>query len=622
MNTQEDDSLLYRSGGGKGKLLWWVGIGLFVAWNILLFILAVVAIAKVNNQSTSSSSHYTYAPISRGFTVALNQQIAGGKAVSLQANGRLRVGGGTSVYLSKGPKPGIPLEATNVVGTTFNPPATGITFLANSEIAFVAFTVGGEVYGTLGVLSLDGTSLSTWSPPKVITGLTVSEALIPLNSVSTASAKESFVLAGAGKLVVGIVTGSNQNDLSFSFSAVQTYNGTENTVLARLSFNEFALAYGTVIQLNPTRYKMQATIGVVTYNAEGGFGSLSLSGGFEYAADRPYHTIQPLVDSSKPVTNEFIIAYPSSNAILINSTTAPDDTLIVVKGKWMNNALTFGPTTPLVGVRPNMLLTGVGMTTTTENSDPKCVLVFVNEKENNAITAVTVIKDPSTMAKIDGLAFGSTLKVGDNAGDDTFQVNKGKVVPFISAAAIDDLKVGLVYSNFADEGKLTTTVLEVNPYSLDVSLISAKFVISNANPDVTKNYWWVQAAPLRFTSQTGYAIWGYLETPAGTNNAVIQQTVVEVAPAPLGVTPMNAPIVSQGNSANVVLSGVYAFPDTPFSENLGRYFYTDTLGTLHVRNTSSASVDYVVAGGVLLSLNSRVGVAVSNNELLLINELS
>jgi len=47
MNTQEDDSLLYRSGQNRGRLLWFVGIGLFIAWNLLLFILAVVAIAKV-----------------------------------------------------------------------------------------------------------------------------------------------------------------------------------------------------------------------------------------------------------------------------------------------------------------------------------------------------------------------------------------------------------------------------------------------------------------------------------------------------------------------------------------------------------------------------------------------
>lgn len=47
MINTEDDSLLYRSGQSRGRLLWFIGIGVFIAWNLLLFILAVVAIAKV-----------------------------------------------------------------------------------------------------------------------------------------------------------------------------------------------------------------------------------------------------------------------------------------------------------------------------------------------------------------------------------------------------------------------------------------------------------------------------------------------------------------------------------------------------------------------------------------------
>lgn len=72
--------------------------------------------------NTSSGSSYTYAPISRNFAVGNNQQLSGYDVVSLQNDGKVRIGGGTTVFPSRGQLPVIPANAKNLVGITFNPP--------------------------------------------------------------------------------------------------------------------------------------------------------------------------------------------------------------------------------------------------------------------------------------------------------------------------------------------------------------------------------------------------------------------------------------------------------------------------------------------------------------------
>jgi len=624
MNTQEDDSLLFHGNRSRNRLLLYVGIGIFIAWNILLFILAVVAIAKANNVHSGSSS-FTYAPISRPFTVGAGQEVKGTKTVSLLSGGRLRIGGGTSVYLSRGLQPEIPLNAENLVGTTFNPPASGnLASLSESELAFLAWTENGKVFGTLGKLSVNGLSLSAWSAPKVINGLTTSEAVIPLNRFTTG--KKSFVLAGGGKLVVGVIENEATNDLQFTTSAEQNYPGSSNTLMSRLSDNAFSLAYFTIISVGNKAHLMQAMVGNVSFDGSGNFQSLKLTPAFNYSTTNgAYHTMFPLVNAATTAT-EFVIAYPSTSAILINSTQAPDDTLVVVKGRWNAEAGTvaFGPTTSLVGVKPNVMMTSTVLPSVA-NSPEKGVIVFINEHENNALTAVAVRKDPAAFTEHDKLALAATYKITDGVTDGKdFQMKNGKVIPFISANYIDDNSLAVSFSDFANLGKMTTTILTLNPHTLELQAppSAAKYVTSNPNPNFASNYWWVVAAPLKFSTQVGYVVWQYLQTGEAATH-VVKQTVVEVAPPPFGIVPDNVKSVSAGETATVVVSGVYSFNagSPPFSESVGRYWYSDTLGELHERNGTEASIGYVDAGTVLLSLNSRIGLSISPRELLLIDEL-
>jgi len=201
----------------------------------------------------------------------------------------------------------------------------------------------------------------------------------------------------------------------------------------------------------------------------------------------------------------------------------------------------------------------------------------------------------------------------------------GKIIPYLSLSAIDDTRIGLTFSNFADYGRIITTILSLSPYRMGLTSISPEFVISGMNPNKGGAFWWVKSAPLRFSQQVGYAVWAYLETGSNATDVIIQ-SIVELAPPPLGIVTSNYQQVGNtGDRVPVTLSGVYQFTpySPPFTNTVGRFYYSDTQGKLHVRSGNQTSLEYVIGeNNALLSLNSRIGVAVSPYELLLLNELS
>ena len=77
----------------------------------------------------------------------------------------------------------------------------------------------------------------------------------------------------------------------------------------------------------------------------------------------------------------------------------------------------------------------------------------------------------------------------------------------------------------------------------------------------------------------------------------------------------------QGSVVSLSPSFPFLLPFSLLQFIKGRYWYTDTTGMLHNRTVAIASINYVIGDGVLLSMNSRVGVAISDSELLLVSEL-
>jgi len=619
MHVQNEEGWSLTGGGERrSKLGWYIAIGLFVAWNILLFILAVVALAKANESHESkSSSHYTYQPIQRSFKVSSGHSVGPETFVSLNPDGTVRDGAGTSVYLNHGHELKINAGATDLKIISFDPD-TGITSLAPNEFVVAAYTWEGKAFVSQGQISLDKGALNYWSEPVQVNGLAKVEAIVPLTTAP--GLNPSFVMAGLGQIFVGEIT-HDGTKYGISMTKALPYI-TLDTVdtkaqLVRLSHNMFALSY-YLIAKSGGAHVMNVTVGNVTFDKTGKYESMKYVGvPHQYEADRAYSTVFRFADSV------FGLAYPSVASQEVNVTTA--DALMARKVVIGEGGLTLGPEVTLPGVKPNYYMTSVGLPQTSESPSEKGVVVFVDEANNNALTTVVLspLSNGGSLTPLNSLKFGDLKSfTSDVAGSNVFQNKKGVIVPFISVAHISDQDVAVAYSDWGNNGHVSTFRFSVGRDTLNIESVATPFVVSGANPNESLDYWWVSVASLGVHHMKGWIVLQYLQIPGtiGTHN--VNQTVVDVAPPPFGITSSKAKLTSAGKEIDVIISGAYKFEKkedfTP-----GRYYYVNTHGDLKDRSGNYPSTDYVkISSTELLSLRSRVGVAVSKDELLLVNELS
>eukprot|EP01087_Luapelamoeba_hula_P001176 TRINITY_DN10923_c0_g1_i1.p1 TRINITY_DN10923_c0_g1~~TRINITY_DN10923_c0_g1_i1.p1 ORF type:complete len:628 (-),score=88.83 TRINITY_DN10923_c0_g1_i1:45-1928(-) len=615
---EEEGSSLMGGASPRKRIALYIGIGIFVAWNILIFILAVVAIAKANNVDSgrgSSGSSYTYAPISRSFTVAKGQNIGATTPVSLDADGQIRVGGGTSVYLNTGKPLGLPTNSTDMKVISFNPD-TGINSLVSTELLLLAYSSGGNSYVQVGHVYLGTNKLSSWGPAQMIANLPRVESVIPLQVLTVS--KLSFAVAGNGKIYVGTVTGETTVAISKAIDFVDASLNPDNTraQLVRLSANTFALSF-YMIAMSGGAHVNNCTHGTVTFNDAGDYVSTELATPIEFQTNLPYSTIFRLG------TSVFGLAYPAVPAVTLNSTELANDSLVVRKVVYSSStkSLTLGGPARLENAKPNYYMTSVGLPGTLGE---RAVITFIDAAAGNALTAVvvTVPLDNGGMIGLNELRFGDMKRLsGDAAGSDVWQRHNNEVVPFISTSHLSDHDIAIAYSDFSNDGRITTFRLVVDPDTLMINAQGTRFVISGPLPSAAADYWWVAAVTLGNYDQEGWLVMQYLQSGSGLSFPNLNQTVVEVAPPPFGIVASHAKLAKAGESTEVVLSGVYKLADANFTP--GRYYYANTRGELVTRAGSVASVDYVKeANGNLVSMRSRIGVAISKDELLLINELA
>jgi hypothetical protein len=456
--------------------------------------------------------------------------------------------------------------------------------------------------------------------PVAIPGLELVEAIVPLQTAPGVA--KSFAVAGKGHVFIGEVNPSNHG-ASFSKGPDYITLDTVDTKaqMARLTPNTFALAY-YLIAKSGGAHVMNVTVANVTFDKEGKYQSMHYATPHTYESDRAYTTVFRFGD------NDFGIAYPSVADPELNVTTAVNDSLLVRKiivNPGVPATLTIGPEASLAGVKPNYYMTSVGLPTNTNSPGQRGVVIFVDERNNNALTAVVVspLMNGGSLTPLNAVKFGDIRSfTADVAGSEVFQRHQGKIVPFIDAAHIVDQEIAVAYSDYGNNGRVSTFRFSVNRDTHDIETIATPFVISHENPNESLDYWWVSVAALGVHHKKGWITLQYLQVPGTTGEHHVNQTIVDVAPPPFGITTSKAKTTNGGKEIDVVISGAYKFSDkhklTP-----GRYYYVDTRGDLKERSGNYPSTDYVrVNENELLSLRSRVGVAVANDELLLINELS
>jgi hypothetical protein len=618
MNVQNEEGWSLTGGSERrSKIGWYIAIGLFVAWNILLFILAVVALAKANeSHDGGKSASYTYQPITRTFKVSSGHVIGSETFVSLNSDGTVRDGAGTSCYMNSGPELSINAGATDLQIISFDPD-TGIVSLEPNEFVVAAYTHDKKGYVNVGQISLDKSTLSSWGAAVPINGLEKVEAIVPLSTAPGVA--KSFAVAGMGHLFIGeVVTGATGYTVKFSkgadYIALDTVDS--KAQMARLTYNTFALSY-YLIAKSGGAHVMNVTVGTVTFDNTGKYESMKYFTPHQYESDRAYSTVYRLG------ATVFGLAYPSVSVNEVNVTTV--DALMSRKIMVGEGGLSLGPEASLQGVKPNYYMTSIGLPLTTDSPGEKGVIVFIDAANNNALTAAVIAPENNggSLTPLNSLRFGDVKAfASDVAGNDIWQRQNNKIVPFIGVAHISDQDIAVAYSDYGNNGRVSTFRFSVGRDTQNIENVATPFVVSGSNPNESLDYWWISVASLGVHSKKGWIVLQYLEVPGTTGTHHVNQTIVDVAPPPFGITSPKAKITNAGKEIDVIISGAYKFNN---KEDLtpGRFYYVNTRGELKERQGSYASTDYVkISSNEFLSLRSRVGVAVSKDELLLINELS
>lgn len=606
MRVQEETGLLGGyGGGGRPKMILYILIAVFIAWNILLFILSVVALAKVNNvDSGDTVKNYNLETVARDFEVATDQVLFTDKVVSLLPNGHVRLGAGITVF------PAIGSVAPNLNGNSkylhvvsFDLPFSGGINLANSEmivLTWVDFTnpATPTAWAVVGVMSISSNTLKQWGTPKQIPGLTVIDDVVRVHQASVQNQVVlTFLVAGAGTYYIGQTT---QDSMVITFSSAQTYDAGpgSNTELATLSPNMVVFAYYKISQTDG-KHLMEAASCTINYNADGTFKDARMGTPDNYSTNKAYHTIFPLTATT------FVLSYPSTNILKINETT--NDTLISALGRVQNDgSIVIGPEKSLNGANPNFFMTAVGL------NHERGVVIFVDQSDNYALKAVVVGPPtlPSDITPLDSVAYGSLVHLsGDSPSGG--QLGNG-TISYVAACKIDHWRFAVAFVDFANGGRLTTIMAEVDSITNHLVVVTPPFVISGPVPDSAKDYWWVTMAPLVTNHQIGYVVIDSLQeqpTDPGRRN----NTIVEIAGRPFGIVKS-----LNGRKSTLALSGVHKFQDARFKGSVGRVFYATAQGNLvEDLDTGTQPEAYIDAGSVLVTYHNRVGVAISDTELLI-----
>jgi len=179
-------------------------------------------------------------------------------------------------------------------------------------------------------------------------------------------------------------------------------------------------------------------------------------------------------------------------------------------------------------------------------------------------------------------------------------------------------RFAVVYSDFADEGRVVLSVVEL---SETASLVPASpdFVITKPNPDETKDYFWVSSTSI---SDSLFAVVDALSVkdPNSPGSSGGKVSFYHTLNPPSGVAISEG---KKGDVVDVVVSGLVERESDDLK--VGKKYYTNTKGDLVTGYLSEKVVDrmndaYVIVGNdnnTLLTLSAYVGIAIAPNKLLL-----
>jgi len=579
-HVQEDYPLV--GGYGENRSKWfYVGAIVFVCWNILLFSLAVAAIAKANNiKDPKEPEPYVF---SQTVSVSVNSTIPVLNVVSLLPNGSVRSGAGTTIYSKTNPPPPFGVGAQNLRVARFVEQGA-------EDHVIVAFANTTGTYLVLGTLSLDKQVVSGWYTP-VKMSFTGFFDLITLPNNHFVIAGEKAVYAGTATLKPGAMAISEIGSVDYKGAVWK------DVKLTALGVSTFVLSYDTGFISVDEGTTFGAIVGSVVWDMANKVPKVTFATDVkEFKGGFPVHGLFALSETT------FVVAYAS---IPTNSSRQLACTFV----RFANGLLTLGTTALFEGAVPEYYLAAVGLDSSSG------VIVFVDRNKDFALRAVVVHR--STFL-VDGVHFGDSMTIEDGVADSfyTSQFKEG-AVSFIDSAMVSANKVVVAWADYSNSGKLTTAILTVdqaaNIHSSPLYVLGQTLTV-----DQLANYT-VSVAGLSIDAygQVGAVVIDRKPATDAASSGNI--ALVEVGPKAFGVAVQNA---FAGQTTKIVVNGLVDLPHSfPTAGNLqpGHIYYGRTDGSIvagPLAGTIDKSAPYVtLSDGSLVTVDSAVGVAVGKRQL-------
>lgn len=215
-----------------------------------------------------------------------------------------------------------------------------------------------------------------------------------------------------------------------------------------------------------------------------------------------------------------------------------------------------------------------------------------------------------------GVHFGDVLTIEDGVADNIYtNTFKNGILPFIDSAKVSSNKVVVAWSDYSNNGRLTTAIITVDQAANLHS--SPLYVIGQALALKQLNGYHVSVAGLSIDAFGQYGAVVIDRNNAADAASAGHVALVEVGPKAYGVAAHTA---FAGQSSKVVVNGLLDLPSSfPTDLKPGHLYFGRTDGSLEagpLAGTIDKAIQYITLDdGSLVTVDSAVGVAVGKRQL-------
>lgn len=580
------------SAGGMGmgmKLL--VGVGALVLAGCAACVIALFVLHF--QTSPSPTTRFSFS----NFVATPNTSPAKGDVVSLSSDSSLRNGAGTTAYLST-----LTLtDATSYDYINMAPLGTSSSYYMTNLISYRR-TTGTTVESVLSTFTYSSSgktlSVNTINSTNVVSSLnmrgiaTLSDTLAVVLTASTAYPYYYSYMTPA------MISGTSVTLLTAQRVNLTTYSSAN--FLGRLSSTAFVAAY----------YDQYVSSG---YSQRVKVGTVSSAGAITYSTNTPAfgptNANQFYTNFGAPVaipslSNTFIIPYYSSTS---NTTLMVNNTgLCVTMATYFTSNTTvsdFSDGVCTTKFMPHLLMDSVMI------SDSVLAIAFYDNANNNALTVVTVsISSSSGEASI-----RTNYVFSDVMGDFEFgSASYGfSPKPTLRVLSFDRLAVGFLNPSAA--GKLSVKILHFSTSTLTFKDMTPVLPIAASNFTLVYSSGADKAVTLDMipVSADGVAT-AYI----GLRGTTAHQrfSLVESFGPPVGVIRS----YNGKSKVEIAVSGKAKVESMDGDMTIGSVYYATTMGDVVAANmssTSSSEYMYSADGSMLITTDSKIGIAVEKTKL-------